>query len=134
MHNVLLLSAAAITLASVIPYIRDIIKGTTKPNIVSWITWTLLTGIATVAEFSAHEYTTAFYTASAAVTTGMIVVLGFKYGYARYTAFDIVCQVMALVGFALWWIFNNPTLAVVASVTIDFIAALPTIRRMERPH
>lgn len=128
MQNILLIGASTITLASVIPYIRDILKGTTKPNIVSWVTWTLLTAIATAAEYSVHEYTVAIYTASAAVTTAMIVFLGFKYGYARYTSFDIICQISALIGFALWWIFNNPALAVIASVTIDLVAALPTIR------
>ena len=128
MKDLILLLAAIVTIGSVVPYIRDILRGTTKPNIVSWITWTILTAIATVAEFAAGEYKTAIFTSSAVVETTLIVILGLKYGYAKYSRFDVVCQVSAVIGLILWWLFNNPALAVVASVTIDFIGALPTIR------
>lgn len=40
---------------STVPYIIDIIRRRTKPNIVSWFTWTLLTGIALAASIAAHE-------------------------------------------------------------------------------
>jgi hypothetical protein len=128
MKNFFLILSIIITVGSVVPYIRDILKGTTKPNIVSWITWTLLTLVATIAEFAAHEYRTAFFTSAAVLETTLIVILGLKYGYAKYTKFDAFCQVGALSGFGLWWIFNSPAVAVLASVTIDFVGAMPTIR------
>ena len=128
MKNILLIVASVITVASVIPYLRGILTGTTKPNIASWITWTILTAIATIAEIAAHEYTTAIFTSSAVLETSLVVVLGLKYGYAKYSRFDVICQIGALSGFALWWLFNSPALAVIAAVTIDFIGALPTIR------
>ena len=128
MKNILLIAASIITVGSVIPYLRDILRGTTKPNIVSWLTWTILTAIATVAEIAAHEYTTAIFTSSAVVETGLVVALGLKYGYAKYSKFDVICQISALSGLVLWWLFNSPALAVIAAATIDFIGALPTIR------
>ena len=128
MKNVFLILSVLITVGSVFPYIRDILKGTTKPNIVSWITWTLLTLVATIAELAAHEYRTALFTSAAVLETTIIVALGLKYGYAKYTRFDAVCQIGALSGFLLWWLFNSPAIAVLASVSIDFIGALPTIR------
>ncbi len=128
MKTIFLVLATIITVGSVIPYVRDILRGTTKPNIVSWITWTLLTGIATAAEIAAHEYATAIFTSAAVLETGIIVVLGLKYGYVKYTTFDVVCQIGAIVGIILWQLFNSPAIGVVASVTIDFIGALPTIR------
>lgn len=124
----LLFLASIITLAGIIPYARDIIRGNTKPNITSWITWTLLTTVATIAEFADGEYITGLFTTSAVLTTGIIVILGLKYGYTKYSYFDIFCQIGALMGFLLWYIFNSPALAVIASVAIDFIGALPTIR------
>ncbi len=128
MKELFLILSVLVTVGSVIPYIRDILRGTTKPNIVSWITWTLLTGVATVAEFVAGEYTTALFTGAAVLETGIVVLLGLKYGYVKYTRFDVVCQVGALTGFVFWYLFNSPVAAVVASVTIDFIGALPTIK------
>ena len=135
MKNLFLVVATLLTLVSVIPYIKDIIRGSTKPNIVSWITWTLLTGVATAAEIAAHEYVAAIFTGSAVLETGMIVVIGLKYGYVKYTFFDVACQVGAIVGLILWQLFNSPAIGVIASVSIDFIGALPTIRHSwKSPH
>lgn len=128
MKTAFLVVAALVTVVGVLPYVLDIIKGRSKPNIVSWMTWTLLTGIATAAEIAAHEYVAAIFTASAVVETGIIVALGLKYGYVKYTYFDYVCQFGAIVGIILWQIFDSPTIGVVASVTIDLIGGLPTVR------
>lgn len=107
---------------------RDILRHKTKPNIVSWITWTMLTGIATAAEIGAGEYTTAIFTGAATLETSMVVALGVRHGFVKYTRFDIVCQLSAIVGIILWQLFNSPQLAIIATVTIDFIGALPTLR------
>lgn len=128
MKILFLILATLVTIGSVVPYARDIIKGSTKPNIVSWITWTLLTGIATAAEIAGHEYVTAIFTSAAVLETAIIVVLGLKHGYVKYTTFDVVCQIGAIVGLILWQLFNSPTVGVIASVAIDFIGAMPTIR------
>jgi len=128
MKMILLALAAVITVGGVVPYIRDMLRGTTKPNLVSWITWTLLTGIATAAEISAHEYVVAVFTGAAALETFSVVVLGLRHGYVKYTQFDVVCQVAAIVGIVLWQLFNSPTIGVVGAVAIDFIGALPTFR------
>jgi hypothetical protein len=39
-----------------------------------------------------------------------------------------VCQIGAIVGIVLWQLFDSPAIGVVASIIIDFIGALPTIR------
>lgn len=128
MKTLFLVLATVVTVGSVVPYLRDILKGTTRPNIVSWITWTLLTGIATAAEIAAHEYATAIFTGAAAVETGLVVVLGLRHGYVKYTSFDVVCQIAAIVGIILWQVFNSPVIGVVGAVAIDFVGALPTFR------
>jgi hypothetical protein len=42
--------------------------------------------------------------------------------------FDVVCQISAIIGIILWQLFDSPTLGVLASVVIDLIGALPTVR------
>ena len=126
MKDLLLVLAGLITVASAIPYSLDIIRRKTRPNIASWTTWTLLTGLATAAEIGAHEYRTAIFTAAATLETALIVILGLRHGYVKYTRFDAVCQISAVIGIILWQIFNTPLIAVLASVIIDFIGVLPT--------
>lgn len=127
MQLIFLIFASVITFTSVFPYLKDIIRGSTRPNIVSWITWTLLTAIATIAELVGGETATAIFTLSATMATLLVVLFGLRYGYTKYSRFDVWCQVGALLGFVLWWIFNSPVLAIVAAVIIDFIGTLPTI-------
>lgn len=107
---------------------RDILRGTTKPNLISWITWSLLTGVATAAAISANENIAALFTGSATVETTLIVILGLRKGYVKYTRFDIWCQAGAIVGIVLWQLFDSPAIGVIAAVAIDFIGALPTFR------
>ncbi len=133
MQTLLIVLSTSLTLLSVVPYLIDIWRGKTKPNLVSWITWTLLTTIATVAALSAGEVVTAILTGFSALETGLVVAFGLiKRAYVRYERFDVICQVAALVGVALWFLFDSPLIAIIASVTIDFIGGLPTLRHAWR--
>ena len=44
-RTVIGLAAGTITLLSILPYIRDILRGLTRPNLVTWWLWTLNGGI-----------------------------------------------------------------------------------------
>ena len=128
MKTAFLIASALIMFASVVPYVRDMVRGRTRPNLVSWITWTMLTAIITAAELAAHEYTAAIFSASATVETTVIVVMGLRYGFVKYSRFDFVCQLGALAGIVLWRLFDSPAAAIVALVIVDSIGALPTVR------
>lgn len=128
MRDTLAVSAAVISVFSTLPYILDIVKSKTKPNIVSWFTWTLLTAIATSATFAAHEPRTALLTLGGTVATAAVVVFGLKYGVAKFGKFDILCQVFAVLGLVFWLIFNSPTIGIIVPLGVDFIALLPTLK------
>lgn len=128
MRNALAIIAAVIALFSTLPYIVDIIKGHTKPNIVSWLTWTMLTGIAMAAAFTAHQPRTGLLMLGSTACTAAVVLLGLKYGIAKYSKFDALCQIGALLGLMLWLVFNSPTIGIIVPVVIDFFAAMPTLR------
>lgn len=129
MSILFLILGSVLTIASVVPYLIDILKGKTKPNLVSWITWTLLTGIATAAELAAGEWVTAIFTGAAVIETGSVVAFGLaKKAYVKYTRFDVVCQVAAILGIIIWQLFDSPVIGVISAVVIDLIGALPTVR------
>lgn len=126
--EILAIIAAVIAVFSTVPYLIDIVKRKTKPNIVTWFTWTLLTGIAAAAAFAAGEPKTALLSLGSAICTGAVVILGLKYGIAKLSLFDALCQIGAIAGLILWWIFNTPEIAIAFVLLIDFIAMLPTLR------
>ena len=134
MKTTFLVISLILSAGSALPYIRDILRRRTKPSIVTWFTWTLLTAIATAAEFSAGEYTTAIFTSVSTLSSLSIVLLGLRYGHARYRLFDLFCQISVLIGIALWVFLNNPLLAILVMIFIDLVGTLPTLRHAwERP-
>jgi hypothetical protein len=128
MKNALAIIGGLIAALSTLPYLIDIVRRKTKPNIVTWFTWTLLTGIATAAVFASHEPRAAILTLGSSICTGLVVILGLKYGIAKMSLFDGLCQLGAIIGLALWLIFNSPAVAIAFSLAIDFIVMLPTLR------
>ncbi|MEO6513496.1 MAG: hypothetical protein ABIR37_02280 [Candidatus Saccharimonadales bacterium] len=128
MTTAFIVLSAILTLVSSIPYIVDVIKGKTKPRIVSWFNWSLLTGIATAAAYADGQIPSAVLTLAATIETALIVILGLKHGDRKFERFDVVCQIGAVSGLILWVIFSSPVIAIIATVTIDFVALLPTLR------
>ncbi|HWY79763.1 MAG TPA: hypothetical protein VNW29_05405 [Candidatus Sulfotelmatobacter sp.] len=122
--------SSIITISATVPYILDIVK----PRIVSWFTWTLLTGISAAASLTDHQYAAGILSLSASVECMIVVLLGLKYGDKQFAAFDIYCQISAIVGLILWFIFNTPAIAVIAGIIIDLIGSLPTLKHAwEKP-
>src|SRR5476651_2332592 len=107
MKNLLALIGGLIGGFATVPYLIDMVRHKTKPNVISWATWTLLTGIATAAAFAAHEPKTAILTLGITISTGLVVLLGLKYGIAKLSLFDGVCQFGAIVGLILWLVIGS---------------------------
>lgn len=127
--------SSLLTVACTLPYIIDVLRQKTKPRIVSWLNWSLLSAIAGAASFSDHQYAAAVLSFSATIETMIVVILGWKYGDRTIAKFDIYCQIAALIGLILWFVFNSPALAVIASVGIDLVATLPTLKHAwEKPY
>ena len=128
MRNALAVVGGLVAISSSIPYIVNTVRGKTHPNMVSWFTWMLLHVVAAGAAFAAGATQTAIFTSAAALSTGLITGMSLRYGFRRYTRFDIICQAMAILGLALWQITNRPLFAIILVMGVNLTAALPTIR------
>lgn len=126
MKNTLAIAAGIISFISAFPYLLDTLKGKTHPNLVTWITWSMLNGLSTLAALSAGAPQTALLSGAATIGTGAIVLAGLKNGVKRYTRFDIICQGLALAGLVLWKLTNDPNTAVALAIGVIIIAAIPT--------
>jgi hypothetical protein len=126
--NLLIILSGVVTIVAAVPYLIEIIRGKAKPRIVSWFTWSLLTGIGCAAAFAEGQVASGVLLLCATIEVLLIAVLGFKHGDRKFERFDIVCQIAALAGLLLWFIFNSPAIAVVAAVAIDLVGALPTFK------
>jgi len=122
-------SSRLIDLLANLPYIRDILKGSTKPNTASWSTWILINGIAIAAALSAGgALNTVILASSYFIGALTILVLGLFKGTRKYTAFDVFCQAIAVLGLVLWRLSHNPSIALIFVVSVDIFSVLPTIK------
>lgn len=128
MKDIFAYVGALIAIFCTLPYIIDIVKRKTKPNIITWITWSLLIGVGTAALLASNELNAALLLAGDFVATFAVVLVGLKYGTVKLDRFDFFCMVGVIVGLILWFVFNSPFIAIIATLTIDFIGTVPTIR------
>lgn len=132
-HVVMAVLAGVLTIISVVPYVRDMIKGTTRPNIVSWGLWCLIQAIFAAAQFAEGASLSIVLPIVEVVTVGLVVVLGFMgYGYKKYRPLDFICLALALGAIVLWQITSDPMLALWLSVAADILAAVPTFIKAYR--
>ena len=134
MKAFLIALSGIVTICASIPYMREILRGTTKPRIVTWFTWMLLTGIGSAASFADGQVPSGVLMLCGSIGLALVVALGLRHGDRTLERLDIVCLVGAIIGLLLWFVFNSPTIGVLAAVTIDFVGALPTFKHSwEKP-
>ena len=128
----LVLLSACISIFGSVAYIRDTLKGTSKPNRVSWSMWALAPLIGTAAAISAHADVWATVRIFLAGFMPLLVfVASFvnKQSYWKLTVFDCVCGICSLLAFIVWLAVDSPRLAILLAALGDGFASIPTIRK-----
>lgn len=115
------LLAVLLEIACMVPYIRDIFRGKTKPERAAWWIWLVLGVIAFFAQLSAGATWSLGLTAGQIVAVGLVAVLSIWYGYGVFKRRDIISLVVAGLGIVLWYLTDNPLLAIVIVIAVDFI-------------
>ncbi len=126
MRELLSIVGPLIAAIGFIPYLKETISGKVKPRIASWATWSLITGIATVAELSHRSYTSAFLTGIATLIEVTILVFALKHGDHTYSWIDAVSQVISVAGLVAWLLSKNANYAIIFNMSADFFGAVPT--------
>lgn len=128
MRNALALVAAIISALGAVPYIIDVVRGKTHPNVVTWATYALINAINAVAAFNTGAPRTAMLSVAGFVATGSIAAMGITKGVKKYTPFDVSCQILAIAGIIIWLFTGTPAIAVAVALFVMLIASLPTWR------
>jgi len=125
----LVLLSAIISLSGAFAYIRDMFRGKTKPNLVTWGLWGFAPLIATGAALTANAdgWTTVRIFMSG---FGPLLVFLFAFivrqGYWKLSKFDYICGILSLIALGAW-LLADPVLAILLAAIADLFATLPTI-------
>ncbi len=118
-----------------VPYIRDIVRGTTKPHAYTWFIWSVLQGVAAVSMWSEGAGIAVAAGTIGTVLCAGIFILSLKYGTTNIKPIDSICLAGALLSLASYFFMHNPLLSIVSIVITDVIAVAPTFRKTyEEPH
>ena len=122
--------AATIAVASLLPYIANIVRGVTRPHLVTWLVWTAMTAVAFAAQVVGGGGPGAWATGCTAALCVVILLLAATHRGEREVAFlDLLSlSACALAGLA-WALTRDPTGSVVLVSIIDAMAFVPTIRK-----
>jgi hypothetical protein len=128
----LVVLSAIVSISGSYAYIRDTVKGTTKPNRLSWLLWSLAPLIgATIAIFAQAD----FWATSRIFLAGLMPLLVFLVSfinpksYWKLTIFDFICGFCSLLALVVWGLVDSPQLAIIFAVAADGFAVIPTVKK-----
>jgi hypothetical protein len=112
-------------------YLRDTLRGTTKPNRVTWLLWAIAPLLASAVEFHDGIGLRALPT----FTIGFMPLLVFAGSFHNPAAvwqirrLDYACGLMSVVGTITWLFTQNGVVAITAALAADFTAGIPTMMK-----
>lgn len=131
MFQYIVLIGAVVNLAGAFVYIRDTLRGETKPNRVSWLMWTIAPMIATVAAL----FDGVRWAVLPVFMTGFVPLLVFiasfvnPKAYWKLEKFDYICGGLSLLALILWGVTKEPLIAIIFSIASDGFAVVPTVAK-----
>jgi hypothetical protein len=121
----------SLSLLSHLLYVRSIIKGRTKPNLVSWFLWMLAPFIGVYFQFKAGaglSMLPIFIDGLGSLIIIIAAVLS-KNGFWRITAFDIYCGLLSLLALVFYIFTHNLGISIFFAILSDALAAAPTLAK-----
>lgn len=122
-------------IADTIPYVRDMVGGSTRPHRGTWLIWGLLAIVAFVAQLADGASWSAVMAGTQAVLTGAVFLLAIRYGEGGMSASDLGLIALAGGGVIGWIIAREPIVAVGCVIAADLIAFAMMVPKVRRdPH
>lgn len=138
MQDKLILSWVSIglTFLAFLPYLRDIVRGSFRPHVFSWVIWSATTLVVFFAQLAADGGVGAWPTGVSALMTILIAIAAYRRkADSRITTMDWIFFLAAMSSLPLWYLTSDPLWAVVVLTTVDMLGFGPTLRRVwQDPH
>jgi hypothetical protein len=119
-------------IASTVPYVRDTVRGITRPHQGSWLIWGVLAIIACLSQRADGASWSVLMTATQAILTGFVFLLAIRYGQGGITPAELFLIALAGTGIVGWILSRDAVVAlgcVVAADLIAFAMMMPKVHR-----
>ena len=132
LRDALAIGSSAMTACCVLPYLRDVRRGTTRPHRVSWFVFATLSTVAAVAQFAEEGGAGAWLACGSAVGFSAVFVASIRRGVGGWTSAERAPLAVALAGIVASVTVGRPTIALLAVVAAELVAVLLTARKAVR--
>lgn len=121
--------SVAIGLWAFLPYFKGIVKKEVQPHAFTWLVWTITQGTATIGLWTGGGGAGAAAFTIGTFFTFSIFCASLFNKDKNITKSDVVILIAALSATSIWWLLDNPVLAVLLVSIIDVIGYIPTFRK-----
>jgi len=129
---VLGLLAGAIGIADTIPYVRDVLGGSTRPHRGTWLIWSVLAGVVTLSQYADGATWSLIMASVQAVVTALVFGLSVRRGEGGLTRAELIMIAVAAAGIVGWAVADEPLLATACVVAADLIGAAMMVPKTHR--
>ena len=135
MLEILGILSGVIALYSSYEYIKDILKGNTKPHRIAWIIFITLSGISFFAQL-AEGATNSLWVPAVLFTQAIIIfALSIKRGIGGFSTYNIISLVLSVLIMIVWVITKSPAIAIMCTVSVNTIGKIMVaIKVYKLPH
>ncbi len=120
---VLGLAAGVIGVFDTIPYVRDTLRGSTRPHRGTWLIWGVLAVVVSFSQYADGASWSLVMAGVQAVLTSLIFVLSIRRGEGGVSPTELTMIAIASAGVAGWIVADEPIVATVCVVAADVIGA-----------
>jgi hypothetical protein len=114
--------AGILQLVAAAPYLRDILRGSTKPQRATWLIWTTLSLVVFASQWASGATWSLALTAGQAVSCASVFALAIRRGVGGVSRLELALLSLAGLGVVGWQLAGDPTVATCSVVAADLIA------------
>ena len=124
--------AGVVGIADTIPYVRDTIRGSTRPHRGTWLIWSVLAIVVFLSQRADGATWSLIMAAAQAVLTGAIFLLSIRRGEGGLSPADVLMLTLASGGVIGWIVADEPVIATACVVAADLIGAAMMVPKTYR--
>ncbi len=129
MRQQLAVVSACLTAVCVVPYLRDVHRGTTRPQRASWFVFASLAVVAAVSQLVEGAGSGALLATGSAVGFTAVFLVSIRRGVGGTSRWDVAALTLAAVGVLLAVLADEPLIALVAVIVAELAAVVLTAHK-----
>jgi hypothetical protein len=125
-------AAGAVAVADTLPYIRDILRGSTRPHRGTWLIWGVLAIVVCLSQRADGASWSLIMAGTQAVLTMLVFLLAVRRGEGGLNATELVMIAIAGGGVIGWILTDEPVVGTALVVTADLIGVAMMVPKTYR--